>query len=190
MGRFIEKNLSRDEKVIDHCKISYLTIVVSLLLIGISIALCIVSTMLLNKYAFSSLSSNEKTFVPKLLNGMLHFIFFGFIFVPAIIMLPLGCELVVTNKRVIGKTGIFSFGTVDYHITKISSVSISSSFFGKIFGYMTIQIKGMDGPTRPISFRGIRNAIAFRNSVNEQIEEYEAENRRKQAEEIAKASKN
>ena len=42
-------------------------------------------------------------------------------------------ELALTNKRVIGKSGFMTSGSVDLPLDKVQSISVSSKFLGKIF---------------------------------------------------------
>lgn len=94
----------------------------------------------------------------------------------------------LTNKRLLGKTGVFSIDAIDIPIEKINSVSASSTFWGRLFNYSTICIH-VDG----IGFLGIRefefakNAIRFKNTLMEEIEKYKETAQKKQAEEIRKA---
>ncbi|HLP21414.1 MAG TPA: PH domain-containing protein [Chitinophagales bacterium] len=74
-------------------------------------------------------------------------------------------EFVVTNKRIIVKTGIISRKTLEMNLNKIESVNVDQSIFGRMLGYGTITIIGTGG-TRE-SFPDIANAVAFRKSFQE-----------------------
>ena len=54
-------------------------------------------------------------------------------------------EFVITNKRIICKTGIFSRRTLEMNLNKIESVNIDQSIFGRMLGYGTITIIGTGG---------------------------------------------
>jgi uncharacterized membrane protein YdbT with pleckstrin-like domain len=74
-------------------------------------------------------------------------------------------EFVITNKRVIIKTGLFSRKTFEMNLNKIESVNVDQSIFGRLFGFGTITIIGTGG-TRE-SFPDIANAVEFRKSFQE-----------------------
>lgn len=52
----------------------------------------------------------------------------------------LGTNLRVTTKRVTGKNGIVKTESLDSPITKVTSVKVEQSLFGKILNYGTIYI--------------------------------------------------
>ena len=74
-------------------------------------------------------------------------------------------EFVITNKRVIIKTGIFSRNTFEMNLNKIESVNVDQSIFGRMLGYGTITIIGTGG-TRE-SFPDIAKAVEFRKRFQE-----------------------
>ena len=74
-------------------------------------------------------------------------------------------EFVITNKRIICKTGIFSRKTFEMNLNKIESVNVDQSFMGRILGYGSITIIGTGG-TRE-SFPDIGHAVDFRKKFQE-----------------------
>lgn len=74
-------------------------------------------------------------------------------------------EFVVTNKRIICKTGIFSRKTLEMNLNKIETVNVDQSIFGRLLGYGTITIIGTGG-TRE-SFPDISDAVEFRKKFQE-----------------------
>lgn len=74
-------------------------------------------------------------------------------------------EFVITNKRIICKTGIFSRKTLEMNLNKIESVNVDQSILGRMFGYGTITIIGTGG-TRE-SFPNIGHAAEFRKKFQE-----------------------
>ena len=44
-----------------------------------------------------------------------------------------GMNLVVTNKRVVGKVGVFKIHTLDHHIDKVDNVSFKAGLFMILF---------------------------------------------------------
>lgn len=74
-------------------------------------------------------------------------------------------EFAVTNKRVIVKTGLISRRTLEMNLSKIESVKVDQSIFGRLFGYGTITIIGTGG-TRE-SFPNIAKPLLFRKKFQE-----------------------
>jgi uncharacterized membrane protein YdbT with pleckstrin-like domain len=81
------------------------------------------------------------------------------------ILLRYSDEFVITNKRVICKTGIISRRTLEMNLNKIETVNVDQSIFGRMFGYGTITIIGTGG-TRE-SFPNIAHPTEFRKRFQE-----------------------
>ncbi len=93
-------------------------------------------------------------------------------------------HLAITNKRVIGKYGIINTNACDAPLNKVQNVSVSSGLGGKIFGYGTVEIHTAAGKYK---FNFIKKAEAFRSQLSAQIDQYEEDQAKRQAEEMAKA---
>ena len=74
-------------------------------------------------------------------------------------------EFVVTSKRIICKTGIFSRKTLEMNLNKIETVNVDQSIMGRLLGYGTITIIGTGG-TRE-SFTDIAEPGEFRKRFQE-----------------------
>jgi uncharacterized membrane protein YdbT with pleckstrin-like domain len=74
-------------------------------------------------------------------------------------------EFVVTNKRLICKTGIISRKTLEMNLSKIETVNVDQSVLGRILGYGTITIIGTGG-TRE-EFEDIASPVEFRKRFQE-----------------------
>lgn len=74
-------------------------------------------------------------------------------------------EFVITNRRIIMKTGLISRHTLEMNMTKIESVNVYQSILGRILGYGEITIVGTGG-TRE-TFVDIKNPILFRKMFQE-----------------------
>ena len=72
-------------------------------------------------------------------------------------------EIVVTDKRVIYKRGLFARHTVEMNISKIETVDIEQSLWARVWGYGTLMIHGTGSGFEPLPSVGsplrIRNAI-------------------------------
>ena len=99
-----------------------------------------------------------------------HLIFFGVILLP---VFGLGLvfliwafirykttEFAVTDKRVIGKTGLISRNTVELFLDKVESLHVGQSVPGRILDYGTITIRGTGTTEEPI--RNISAPLALR----------------------------
>jgi len=74
-------------------------------------------------------------------------------------------EFVITNKRVIIKTGLIRRRTVELNLTKIESVNVDQSILGRILGFGSLQIVGTGG-TKEI-FPNINKPLTFRKKFQE-----------------------
>jgi uncharacterized membrane protein YdbT with pleckstrin-like domain len=74
-------------------------------------------------------------------------------------------EFVITNKRVVVKTGLISRKTLEMNISKIESVNVDQSILGRILGYGTIKIIGTGGTNE--SFAKIKHPLQFRKKFQE-----------------------
>jgi len=74
-------------------------------------------------------------------------------------------EFVITNKRVIMKTGLISRKTFEMNLQKIESVNVDQSIAGRILGYGTVTIIGTGGSKE--SFEDIAAPLLFRRKFQE-----------------------
>jgi uncharacterized membrane protein YdbT with pleckstrin-like domain len=74
-------------------------------------------------------------------------------------------EFVITNRRIIIKTGFISRKTVELSLSKIESVNVDQSVAGRILGYGSITIIG-NGGTRE-TFHNISKPMEFRKAFQE-----------------------
>ena len=72
-------------------------------------------------------------------------------------------EVVVTDKRVILKTGILIRSTMEMNMNKVETVDVIQSIMGRIFGYGTIIIRGTGSSYEPL--RDVDAPIELRNSI-------------------------
>jgi uncharacterized membrane protein YdbT with pleckstrin-like domain len=72
-------------------------------------------------------------------------------------------ELAVTNKRIMVKVGFISRQTIELNLSRLESIKVHQSIFGRIFGFGTIIISGAGNPQAPV--KGIRDPMAFRRAA-------------------------
>jgi Bacterial PH domain len=76
-------------------------------------------------------------------------------------------EFVVTNKRVLIKTGWIRRYSLETLLTKIESIRVEQSVLGRVLDYGTIVISGTGGSKEP--FHKIADPMLFRRRVQDQI---------------------
>lgn len=87
-------------------------------------------------------------------------------------------ELAVTNKRIIGKQGLFTRQTMELNHSKVESVTFNQSIVGRIFNFGAIRINGAGSgvdsrgrPRKPVGY--ISRPLEFRRAANAEIERVE-----------------
>ena len=74
-------------------------------------------------------------------------------------------EYVITNRRIIIKTGFIARNSFEMNLSKIESVNVEQSIMGRILNYGSITIIGSGG-TRE-TFHNIAHPLKFRKSFKE-----------------------
>jgi uncharacterized membrane protein YdbT with pleckstrin-like domain len=72
-------------------------------------------------------------------------------------------ELVVTDRRVILKKGIFSRQTIEMNRAKVESVDVDQTMLGRIMGYGTVIVRGTGGGLEPM--QNIAHPLTFRSHI-------------------------
>ncbi|MBQ7769834.1 MAG: PH domain-containing protein [Clostridia bacterium] len=93
-------------------------------------------------------------------------------------------ELAITNKRLVGKVGVFNTKTLDAPLNKIQTVGEKQKFFGKIFNYSTITVTTAAGE---FEFDCIKSGAQFKNMIMAQIDQFEEDRIAQQANQMASA---
>lgn len=76
-------------------------------------------------------------------------------------------EMAVTNKRVLIKTGLGNRRTLDLMLSRVESIGVEETFWGRMLGYGSVTLRGTGGT--PESFVMISHPQEFRRSVQAQI---------------------
>ena len=95
-------------------------------------------------------------------------------------------KLIITNKRVNGKTGLINTNELDSPLNKINGVQVRQGLFGKIFNYGTVSITTA---STVFNFDYIDKPNEFKTILNNQIEKYDDDRIEKQAKKMAEAMK-
>jgi uncharacterized membrane protein YdbT with pleckstrin-like domain len=72
-------------------------------------------------------------------------------------------EFAVTDHRVIYKTGLLGRHTLEMNRSKVESVDVDQSIFGRLLNYGTIIVRGTGGSLEPI--RHIAQPLRFRGHI-------------------------
>jgi uncharacterized membrane protein YdbT with pleckstrin-like domain len=76
-------------------------------------------------------------------------------------------EMAVTNKRVLIKTGMGNRRTLDLMLSRVESIAVEETFWGRMMGYGSVVVRGTGGT--PESFVMISHPQEFRRNVQGQI---------------------
>lgn len=87
-------------------------------------------------------------------------------------------KLCITNKKVIGKTGLIKTKTLDAPLNKINNISVQQGLFAKMFDYGFVRVDTSSGN---YSFAYIKDPNGFKSALLEQIDIFDEERIRKQA---------
>ena len=93
-------------------------------------------------------------------------------------------ELAITNKKIVGKYGVFNTKAMDAPLNKVQNISVEQKIWGKIFNFGTVQINTAAGLYK---FERIAHADEFKRIALGQIEQYEEDRVKQQAAEMATA---
>jgi uncharacterized membrane protein YdbT with pleckstrin-like domain len=81
-------------------------------------------------------------------------------------------EMAVTNRRVLIKTGMGNRRTLDLMLSKVESVGVTETMWGRMVGYGNVIVHGTGGTPEP--FVKIAHPQEFRRQVQQQIGVHEA----------------
>lgn len=177
--RYIENNLNPKEYVVLEAKISWLTLVLPLIWLALNLALDLV--------VFSKIEKKVKMDENVLM--LIEVIFTTIEFGPLLgrILRNKSTCLAVTNRRVIGKAGVFRIKTIDFPIERVGSVAYDAGFWGNLLRYYKIEVRSSGVSTKTPVFPGFSNAAAFKNAVSDARELHADDGRKEQAKMMAEA---
>lgn len=93
-------------------------------------------------------------------------------------------ELALTNKKIIGKTGIISTKEMNSPIDQILNIEVSKKLWGRIFGYGTLKISTASGT---YNFNYIKNAELLKNNILQQTQAVHENRINEQVQKMAEA---
>ena len=73
-------------------------------------------------------------------------------------------EIIVTNKRIIFKTGFISRNSIEMNLDKVESVVVRQSIFGRMLNFGTLIIRGVGAGLEPVA--NVAAPLEFHKHVN------------------------
>ena len=175
MKGYVEKNLRENEAVQAKCHVTWTAfvpiIVRSLLMGGIGFLIIYLTSNTIidlraDAYEAGGLEyfgSDEFGVVSGISSILLATLIIVSILYALIPIIRLVCiELVVTDKKIIGKNGVIYSNAMDVYLEKIDNFVIDETLMGRIFHFSTITI-GTASTT--MKFPYMQNAVEFKNKV-------------------------
>lgn len=80
-------------------------------------------------------------------------------------------EMLITNRRVICRRGIFQFQTKELSFSKIESINVNQSTLGRAFNYATIVFSGLG--TEKVEFEGVEDPWIVKSRIESIINKKE-----------------
>ncbi len=183
---YIQSNLSKDEQIKARIEHSWVAIIGSVIFFLIFTAIGVVCIYLPDIFTyFIKEEPDSNTHIFLTIFGIILSLCF---FVPGVgnligSIVAIKCDqLVLTNKRLLGRAGFISKTTVDILLSHVDTIVASNGFLGAFFHYGNIAV--VSPATQQgggIFFKHITNTMEFRKAVLDQIEEVKAHEREEQA---------
>lgn len=159
---YLKRTLSQNEKIIKVVNLHIFTYFVPAILFVIALIIILKNYF----YLFD--------FYGGIIGNFFGTLFWGYIFLIISIIMFLKkylTEMVITDRRVVIKTGILSATTDELKLEKIESISVKKTLFGMIFNYGTIYFSGTG--TTKVKFDFVSNPILSKKNIEDTIEVYQ-----------------
>lgn len=76
-------------------------------------------------------------------------------------------EFAITDRRILIKTGILNRRSLEVILSKVESIAVEQSIWGRMLNFGTIVVKGTGGTRQP--FSTIATPFEFRKAVQDQV---------------------
>ena len=172
MGKYVEKSLYENELIVEKAQRDNWALIGCWVLNILIAAVIAVGTALLVQFT-------EYTFLSLLYILLL----FPIIAILKNSIIFTCTELVLTNKRIIRKSGVFHTKAFDAPLDKIQNVYVETTFWGRVFNSNLIRITTVHG----IIVDRICNAEQFKTLILSQMEHYDEFRYSRQADWTAQA---
>jgi len=149
---YLEGMLGQNERIVLETR-QHWFVLFSNILLEIVLTVLLVAGVIAATATFSPIAAIGFVLVLVPLGGMLRDILIWY-----------NREYIVTNRRVIQISGVFSKNVVDSSLEKVNDVKMSQSFFGRIFDYGDIEILTAS-ETGDNLFKRIGDTIKFKTAM-------------------------
>lgn len=150
MGAYANSVLASDEQVVYETKLH------TIIFVG-----PIVVSLFLMLFFIGSLLSGD-------IGASLFFLVLAVLPLVLATLAYVGSEFVVTNKRLITKTGVISRSSSDMNFNKIEGLSVDQGIFGRMLGFGSIGVRGTGGFVQ--RFPRIDKPFQLKRAVDEAME--------------------
>lgn len=150
MGRYIDENLAKDEKLIYETKLHWIIFAWSVFWLFIGLV---------------SLAGGPATH-----GASVGFFLLGIVLGLVNFQNRRSSEFALTDKRILIKVGVFSIKTLETQLNKISNISVNQGILGRILGYGSLLIASTGGVKE--TYTRIENPIEFKKKIQEHIENH------------------
>jgi uncharacterized membrane protein YdbT with pleckstrin-like domain len=158
MGKYVDDSLGKGEAVQYTARVSLWRYAFNFFIGGI---LLLVSLPTLLGSVFSSSPA-------PLAAGLWVLVFFALLVHAWPFIARGSTELVITDKRLIAKSGVISTHSIEIRFDKIETVRVSQGLMGRILNYGDIIVTGTGSTFDPI--RNIARAMKFRTALNQAMD--------------------
>jgi uncharacterized membrane protein YdbT with pleckstrin-like domain len=158
---YIEKNLVSGETVLYKTRLHWIVmlgpVLLGLLLAAGGLALSI------SDYEMHVQGGAQKAM---LIGGIVLLVLAAFVLISGLIRRG-ATEVAVSNMRVLIKTGLLERRSIEVLLTKVESIGVDETAFGRMLGYGSVIIRGTGGTFE--TFHNIDHPNDFRRAVQRQI---------------------
>lgn len=162
---YVEQNLNPGERILYTTRLHWLVLFRSILvdLIFSAAGLALIIWGIAGAHA-----ERGEAQIAEIVGVML--IIFGTVILAIAAVRRNATEMAVTNKRVIIKVGFMTKRTIELFLSKVESVGVEQSLFGRMMGFGSITVRGTGGTNEP--FDHVADPLEFRRQVQHQIEQH------------------
>jgi hypothetical protein len=78
-------------------------------------------------------------------------------------------RIIVTNRRVIWRSGVFGKGERSIPLSRVQDVSVSYGLIGRILGYGTVRVESAGGPKTEIVATAVSDPLGVKDAILRQV---------------------
>lgn len=150
--KYVERVLQPGETVIHAARLHWLIYLIPVVLLSIA-AVCAVIAVGSDKPGIA---------IPLFLVAVL-LAPIGLVSAVGVLIRSITTELVLTDRRIIYKTGLFRRHTMEMNRARVETVGVDQSVLGRLLNYGTVVVRGTGGSLEPI--RNIADPLSFRSHI-------------------------